>query len=579
MMQAGIDRVINDTPFRTTLSGFKVDAEAHYNCALESDWGWPRDLGFLRCLQKNFNANFHQSNVFLKCLDLSEGVMVESIQSRNSGKFLGSYNFVAMLMASLGVITAFLIFTAGGGWGANTINATKEGHIKDRWYAMSVWNVNMALLWSLFLLGSSLFYTFPVNGMWSDIPAVEGSSGFPTTPWGGYVCTLVSLGVTAFFFSYYMEWVFDTGETKKSIVTVEEDEKVPAAIVVPAGLVYAKQTMPDNLPFDPKVSVISVPSSKFNDQLPPRRGLPQPPSLVPQVPSLPSQRLPPPPPRGPPSIIRQSSSMLPPAPPEPAPPIPQYVEIPESSSDAVARIPQLVDIPVESMFYWNPAHRYLGIRADTHNYLDTNGSKKYKNYKKLLYINKAFACTWVYADCLLFIGMLNSQNSLLTENVCYVFYYIFLCRAFQFAGTFFMDRVIFEEEGKGKTVKKHQPNIIVACCHLCSLFSFILVLVHFFNTISLPNSIQNMGVGNQTFAVQIAFGFVLGILEALRHALVFITVIWGVHIDKYTMLTKVLFTADCILRTAFIISASVAVSQHLGEQNAILNRFMKLQTA
>jgi len=84
MMQAGIDRVGN-MQFRTTLKDFRVDAKAHYNCGLESDRGWPRDLGFVRCLQKHFGATFHQSNVFLKCLDLSEGVMVESIQSPNSG--------------------------------------------------------------------------------------------------------------------------------------------------------------------------------------------------------------------------------------------------------------------------------------------------------------------------------------------------------------------------------------------------------------------------------------------------------------------------------------------------------------
>ena len=114
MMQAGIRK----DNFRSTLQDFRQDAKAHFNCGPQSDMGWPRDYGFLRCLQNNdFGVTYHKGNLFLKCLDLSEGVMVESLQSRDSALFLGSYNFVALQMASLGVITAFLIFTAGGAWG------------------------------------------------------------------------------------------------------------------------------------------------------------------------------------------------------------------------------------------------------------------------------------------------------------------------------------------------------------------------------------------------------------------------------------------------------------------------------
>jgi hypothetical protein len=40
--------------------------------------------------------------------------MVETIQTPASTLSLGSYNFVTMLLASMGVMTAFLLFTAGG---------------------------------------------------------------------------------------------------------------------------------------------------------------------------------------------------------------------------------------------------------------------------------------------------------------------------------------------------------------------------------------------------------------------------------------------------------------------------------
>ena len=199
MMQAGIRK----DNFRSTLQDFRQDAKAHFNCGPQSDMGWPRDYGFLRCLQNNnFGVTYHKGNLFLKCLDLSEGVMVESLQSRDSALFLGSYNFVALQMASLGVITAFLIFTAGGAWGDDEIQKSNNNHITGVWRPVSIYNINYALAWSLFMLGSSMFYTFPVNNTWSDIPAVDDRNAFPTTPWGGYFCSMVFLAMTAFFFSY-----------------------------------------------------------------------------------------------------------------------------------------------------------------------------------------------------------------------------------------------------------------------------------------------------------------------------------------------------------------------------------------
>jgi hypothetical protein len=208
MMQAGIN---NAGRFRSTLSGFRRDAKAHHNCGLQSDYGWPRDLGFARCLQQHFNATFQQSNVFFKCLDLSEGVMVESLQTAYSSAFLGAYNYNAMLMACMAVITAFLIFTAGGAWSSG-LKESVTHHISGTWRPLSAFNVNSALLWSMLLTASSFFYTFPLNGMWSAIPAVNDRRAFPATPWGGYFCCLVFLSMTGFFFAYFLEWVGSKGE-------------------------------------------------------------------------------------------------------------------------------------------------------------------------------------------------------------------------------------------------------------------------------------------------------------------------------------------------------------------------------
>ena len=113
MKTAGVV-LVEGTDNPETIALYREIANKKVNCGDQSDRGWPRDYGFLRCIQKEFKADFHQSNVFLKCLDLTEGVMVENIQTDSSTMFLGSYNYVTMLLMAMGVMAAFMLFTAGG---------------------------------------------------------------------------------------------------------------------------------------------------------------------------------------------------------------------------------------------------------------------------------------------------------------------------------------------------------------------------------------------------------------------------------------------------------------------------------
>jgi hypothetical protein len=226
---------------------------------------------------------------------------------------------------------------------------------------------------------------------------------------------------------------------------------------------------------------------------------------------------------------------------------------------------------------------FLGVRADTYHYLDYTPENE--KYMLLPYINKAFACTWVFADSLLFVGMLNAQNSLLNENVVAVFYYTFLCRAFQFAGTLFIDRVLFEAEVQGDGMasfiykKNHEPNIITACCQLCSLWCYILVVFHFCITMGYPLALnQNMGV-TQTLALQVSFLVIMTILELARHILVFWTLLCSLPLGTFQSAARWIYLVDCVLRTVIIISTALVVSQALGDQNATLYNFLKLRTA
>ncbi len=223
-----------------------------------------------------------------------------------------------------------------------------------------------------------------------------------------------------------------------------------------------------------------------------------------------------------------------------------------------------------SKFYWRPSLRRLGVRAHTYDYLEVN-SDAYHDYTLLPHLNKTFACALALIDCLLFVGMLNSQNSLLTENVVYVCFYIFLCRAYQLAGTFFIDRVIFEREEKDK---QHQPNIVTACCQLCSLWCFIVSILHFLSCFNVAYSIANQGIGIQTYGLQLSFVILMCVMEAARHAVVFWTVLNGLFADTFMQAAKIIFTVDCALRIMFAVIASTIVSSHLGAQNNILVQFL-----
>jgi hypothetical protein len=619
MQQAGITKV-GTREFKTTVDGFRRDAKDFYNCGLESDRGWPRDFGFLRCLQKHFSVDYHQSNLFLQCLDLSEGFMVESIQARNSMFFMGSYNFVALLVASSAVITAFLMFTAGGAWtyyesgkGEEKVNEgieiTRFGHLGGYWLPLSAFNTNAALVWSILIMFASLWYTFPMNNTWSDIPAVEGGHAFPTTPWGGYLCTLVFLSMTAFFFSYFMEWAFDSTERHvvKSVVIpasqanslqgsrVQSFSYQQSGLPTPAGVVDNQEYGAPSAYVVGRPPSMSLPNTPMNAGSIVFNGV-RTNSIQPQVfqPTMYGSGS---------SVVSEPQVFKPRMYDSGSSVVPTDMNLVKSTdwsanSSAASNASTVGSFSTRTRFINPTVRRHLGILADTHAYLGHESTNP--KYRILPFINKAFACTWILADSLLFVGMLNSQNSLLTENVAMVCYYIFLCRAFQFTAALFMDRVIFEPEHVTAEVvdpaqhspefpytqqvfdnsdnKQHQPNIVACCCQLCSLWCYTAVMLHFLNSFSLAFYINNLGIGNQTYGLQLSFVILMTVLEVGRHLLLFWSALWRITPERYMDLTRIIFLLDCVIRTVFILSASKVISDHLGEQNSVLYSYLQQKT-
>ena len=559
-----------------SIGDFRETARAKHDCGMRSDGGWPRDYGFLRCMQANFNASFHQSNVFLKCLDLSEGIMVEAIQTPASTLFLGSYNFVAFLLASMAVISGFLLFTAGG-WCSefglhtdmrfdqetNSWVPTNYNYVAARqlWAPLAALPVWLAFFWSLFVFAVSMFYTFPTRNAWSDAMSLDGgASSFPATPWTGYMCAGVSLGMSIFFASCLAEWYADRGARRAMSPTTAPVQAVDQGI-------------------SPAIQVLS----------------PVPGAMT----SIP----------------------------------PTYV-VPNPTYGGPVAGAGVWDNPFTGPAIF-PANDFTRTASRFRNHRRPNLGVRYN--KDLFYedhalthiaplLNKAFAMTWVFADGLLILGMLNSQNSLLNENVVTIWYYTVLCRAFQLAAAYFMDDALFADPGpktsedanatdtptklqkwsgvasqvnsvnnfnlgflepqnlsfdKTRTDYYLQNNltslhagIAVVCCHLSSLWCLLIVLYHFFTALSIPYSLNTAGVSNPIHSLQLIFVIYIIAMDVFKHIVAFLAV-WG-YLDQKTYLTiiQTIFTADWIGRSILITATAFTVPQYLGNNNKALYEYI-----
>ena len=524
------DITVPGDPEIDALGEFRAAAQNYHDCGSESDRGWPRDYGFLRCIQTHFYADFHQSNIFLKCLDLSEGGMVESIQTPASTLFLGSYNFVTMLLASMGVITAFLIFTAGGYYTSSEFHES-HGHVSSKhfWSPLSWIPTLSALLWSVFMWVAVMIYTFPPNHMWSD--AVDEDPGsLPGTPWTGFMCSGVSFGLVVFFLSCLSEFYFDytnqlDGHVKK--VDGHESHSMNGTDQSPQFNTETGQwEYESHRELDPSVFVYDS--------------------------------------HGPQGIVDRRHAIF----------ATRFSNVTNRSG-------------------YNRLSTQLGVKYNRH--LDYIGSEATKIAPPL---NKTFALTWVFADGLLFIGMLNSQNSILNENVVTILYYIVLCRGFQLAASFFMDDVLFTSRDhmggvnsvsssvmRGSTsddynhpkadsdgfqkineIKAH-AGIAVACSHFASLWCMIIVQYHFFNANASAVNLNTSGVNNPTYLLQIFFLIFIIAMDTFKHLVAFSTIFNLVTQERYLLIIEIIFSLDWAIRFVFITAAMFSVPHFLWEAN------------
>ena len=210
-----------------------------HDCKPSSSRTWPRDGGFLECLQSNFQVNVSQTSRFLACEDSSEGVMLEVFRNMNSGVFLGSYNYVSLLATSVVISTSFVVATAGGIYHGDAIQIGKSGHIT--WTApLSYWFIIVAWVWNFVGL------CFSLGAMWTKDKFFNGD---PVTLWTSLLTSGAYLLASTFYSNYLLEYIYDwynddkTGapsDAKAEVVTVP-DGSAPegGANQVPKDVAYA----------------------------------------------------------------------------------------------------------------------------------------------------------------------------------------------------------------------------------------------------------------------------------------------------------------------------------------------------
>jgi hypothetical protein len=509
-------------PVIPSIGDFRAAARKHHDCGAASDGGWPRDYGFMRCIQRHFNADFHQSNVFLKCLDLSEGYMVESIQTPASFIFLGSYNFVTMLLTCMGIITAFLMFTAGGYYTLEELYEV-DGHAGASvfWSPLTWGSTLIALIWSVFMFMATMIYAFPPNNMWSD--AADGTAGaLPGTPWTGFICVGVSLMMVLYFTSCLTEILADKIEADTNASHSNRSNKKNDEV-------ERFEDGGGNFTLEPTHDASSEMYRKSGQG------------------------------------VNDGSSR-------------EYVShIATFSRDGYSRIPTQLGIRYNNQLY----------------YTGRDGGPM----RIAPLMNKAFSLTWVFADGLLFIGMLNSQNSLLNEDVVAIWYYIILCRGFQLAASYFMDDVLFIDaepreaaENENESTKlvngttnynrseerKAHAGIAVACSHLSSLWCMIIVLYRFRNAIAVTDDLNTHGVSNPIHGLQVSFLVIIAAMDVFKHVIAFLTIFGYFKQQIYFLIIEATFNADWFIRSIFIIATLFTVPQYLGDINFNLYSYIML---
>ena len=215
------------------------------NCEAQSDLTWPRDYGFLRCIQSRFDMSLHQTSLFLACLDSSPGPTAASLQTLDSSVFMGSYNYASLLLTALTVLCSFIVLTAGGVYFAGNLklNPNWDNHIEGGflyfWTPFSFALITVGFIWNLAGFIASVVVAF--------LPDHVGNT-YPTTDWTSILTIAIFLLATAYFFVYFWEYATFDKWRWGSTPAAPQTAAAGGAVVIGPQPAPAEQGGPPALP-------------------------------------------------------------------------------------------------------------------------------------------------------------------------------------------------------------------------------------------------------------------------------------------------------------------------------------------
>jgi hypothetical protein len=522
MMQAGIGQGEQDCPKSTSVVGFRDCLKSiKKDCGAFSDGGLPRDGGFLQCIGSTFKTTPTMINRFVQCEDLAESIMVDSVQTPYSKLFLGSYNFASLLISAVAVMASFMVFTTGGHYAGGEIETSSNFHISGMFFPMATLVTWVAMIWSLIFAVIAYAYSFPMDC--DNALCITKANAYPTTPWTGKLCMGVFLGLSGYYASFIFEKYFD--KTNK-VVPADESKTETADVMDPStnGFnSYSQKTLPQGYPVDQTSSFSSSGSgssrySSFNQD---------------------------------------------------------YGQTPNNSWSYPSGAGQRTDFASKLNFSRPTRYHRLGVKLHS-----GTASVKGEEAKELFPLMvEAFAWTFIFVDGILFLGMINSQNSPLHENVATMFASITACRILQLAVAKFMNEAFVAKiDGKTpgwrQTIDPRQFGIQVTLIftYVASPGLLLIALYNFMNANSLLSTFSSQ-VNSPSYAISIFFLLTVGILPEVVRIIQF-AVFSARDVEASTILfwTELLFMWNWLFRFVLIVVALFRVPEHLKEQSdAVMN--------
>ena len=198
---------------------------------------------------------------------------------------------------------------------------------------------------------------------------------------------------------------------------------------------------------------------------------------------------------------------------------------------------------------------------------------------------ETFAWAFIFVDGILFLGMINPQNSPMHENVTIMFAAITGCRILQLAVAKFMLEAFVEDNDASNDAKMGWNNAASTIhpkkfgTQVTLLFTYVasvgLLLIALYNYMNANDLLATLAKNTSTsaYTIEIMFMFTVGVApEIVRSIQLAYFCLYDTSASSILLSTEFLFLWNWVFRMALALVALFYVPAHLKDQNdAIMN--------